>query len=168
MGIFPLATDTISGSASSVANAPLSCRPPWFETTIPETRCWRARRASSAVAMPLTHTSISGAHCWVSQAMSRDQFRVGLAAWVWKVMGPVGGWRVWGFWGSFGLVLVLVFCEACGGSGDDPPMTACEAEAVESSGKLAILYGLGSLNWLRISMLRRPSMGVSTVRKTAL
>ncbi len=96
--------------------------------------------------MPLTQTSISGAHCWVSQAMSRDQFRVGFAAWVWKVMGPVGGCRLlplrWPFW----LVLVLVCCEACGGSGADPPMTACEAEEVESSGKLAILYGLGSLN----------------------
>ena len=49
----PTASRT-STSASSEATAPSTCRPPWFETTIPSTPCSSAIRASSAVSTPLT------------------------------------------------------------------------------------------------------------------
>ena len=38
----------------TVAGAPSNCRPPWFDTRIPCTPCCTARRASSAVNIPLT------------------------------------------------------------------------------------------------------------------
>lgn len=49
-----------------------------------------------------------------------------------------------------------------------PSITLTLASELVSSVKFAIFRCFGSLNWFRISRLRRPSTGVSTVRKTAL
>ena len=89
-GIFPCTASTTSGRASNVASAPFSCLPPWFDTTTPSTPWWTASSASSPVAIPLTHTSISGLQTSFSHAMSRSQFSVGFAACEWKVTGPEG------------------------------------------------------------------------------
>ncbi len=96
-GTCPLTAATTSGSASSVARAPLSWRPPWFDTMMPCTPWWTANSASSAVAMPLTQTSI-GAQTDLSHGMDSSHESVGLAACVWNVMGPVGGRRRWPSW----------------------------------------------------------------------
>ncbi len=81
-------------------------------------------------------------------------------------MGPVGEIRFVPSW--YPLVLPLFFFSFPSAELAPPFMTVCAAVESESSVKLAILYGLGNLNWFRISRLRRPSIGVSTVRKTAL
>src|SRR3990170_154225 len=52
----PCTASTTSGSASIVAGAPSSWRPPWFETMMPAMPWSRAMRASSAVMMPLSRT----------------------------------------------------------------------------------------------------------------
>ena len=50
----PATASTISGSASILAMAESSCRPPWFETMTPYTPRSSASSASSAVRMPLS------------------------------------------------------------------------------------------------------------------
>src|SRR6266568_1587795 len=53
-GTRPPTASTTAGSASSVAIAPSTCRPPWFDTTSPSTPASSARRASSGWSMPLS------------------------------------------------------------------------------------------------------------------
>ena len=54
--IRPSTASTTSGSASIVAGAPSSWRPPWLETITPAAPCSQASAASSAVTMPFTST----------------------------------------------------------------------------------------------------------------
>lgn len=96
-----------------------------------------ASRASSAVAIPLIQTCISGWHCCLSQAMSVDQLRVGLGAWVWNEMGPLGG--VWVLLLLLLLVLELFFSFWSEVVDGVPSMTVFAAAESESSVKLAIL-----------------------------
>jgi hypothetical protein len=53
-GARPSTAATTPGSASSVAIAPSTWRPPWLETTMPSTPAASARRASSGCRMPLS------------------------------------------------------------------------------------------------------------------
>ena len=53
-GTRPSTAATTPGSASSDAIEPSTCRPPWFDTTIPATPASRARRASSGCRIPLS------------------------------------------------------------------------------------------------------------------
>jgi len=52
-------TSTTPGSASSAAIDPSTCRPPWFETTIPSYPRRTASRASSGCSTPLTRSGRS-------------------------------------------------------------------------------------------------------------
>src|SRR5262245_11207363 len=53
-GTRPATTSTTAGSASSDPIEPSTCRPPWFETTIPSRPCSTASLASPGWRIPLT------------------------------------------------------------------------------------------------------------------
>ena len=60
-GTRPSTASTISGSTVIGAWTESSCRPPWFETTIPSTPTSTPIRASSAVMIPLTRSGTGAA-----------------------------------------------------------------------------------------------------------
>jgi hypothetical protein len=54
IGTRPATASATAGRASSVAIAPSTCRPPWFDTTIPSIPASTARDASPGWRMPLS------------------------------------------------------------------------------------------------------------------
>ena len=92
-GSAPPTASTTSGSASRLATAPSSCRPPWLDTTIPSTPCSTARVASSAVRMPLS--TIGRLVCAPSQARSAQ-----VTVWSndWAACSAIAEWPVSLWW----------------------------------------------------------------------
>lgn len=93
-----------------------------------------------------------------------SQDNVGFAACEWKVIGPVGAERL----PVEGSVLPELEGRRFGGPGRAELARWLFSVSSSALVKLAIFRCEGRVNWLRISRLRRPSMGVSTVKKTAL